>query len=89
MNASDLYCGEVSTVELVPTMDPDFGSLVAARTEATIQFSDATGESLLRIGLTRGRSMEAAPEQPLRSNAFATESPESCVGRIGTSKVPE
>jgi hypothetical protein len=50
MNASDLYCGEVSTVELVPTMDPDFGSLVAVRTEATLQFSDATGESLLRIG---------------------------------------
>jgi hypothetical protein len=34
----------------VTTTDPDFGSLVAARTEATLQFSDATGESLLRIG---------------------------------------
>jgi hypothetical protein len=49
MKASDLSWGAVSTLELVPKVGPDFGVVVSACTEATLQFSDATGESLLRL----------------------------------------
>lgn len=49
MKASDLSWGAVSTVELVPKTEPDFGMVVNSCTEATLKFSDATGESLLRL----------------------------------------
>jgi hypothetical protein len=50
MKTSDLCCGSASTVELVPQTGSDFGGHVSAGSEATLQFSDITGDSLLRVG---------------------------------------
>lgn len=50
MNISDLASGEVSTVEVVPSATANFDVAVESRAEAMLQFSDDTGESLLRIG---------------------------------------
>lgn len=50
MKAHETPCGEVSTVELRPRIGEDFGAPIGAPSEATLQFSETTGESLLRIG---------------------------------------
>jgi hypothetical protein len=50
MNINDLASGEVSTFEVMPSAAADFDLVVEARAEAALQFSDVTGDSLLRIG---------------------------------------
>ncbi|WP_437907553.1 AAA domain-containing protein [Sorangium sp. So ce327] len=50
MNINDLASGEVSTIEVVPGAAADFDVAIDARAEAALQFSDVTGDSLLRIG---------------------------------------
>lgn len=50
MNINDLASGEVSTIEVVPSAAADFDAAVEPRVEATLQFSDITGDALLRIG---------------------------------------
>jgi hypothetical protein len=50
MNINDLASGEVSTFEVMPSAAADFDLVIEARAEATLQFSDVTGDSLLRIG---------------------------------------
>ncbi len=50
MNINDLASGDVSTIEVVPSAAANFGLAAEARAEAALQFSDVTGESLLRIG---------------------------------------
>ncbi|WP_342379388.1 AAA domain-containing protein [Myxococcus stipitatus] len=50
MNIHDLASGEVSTFEVVPSAAADFDLVIEARAEAALQFSDVTGDSLLRIG---------------------------------------
>ena len=50
MNIHDLASGEVSTFEVVRSGATDFDLVIEARVEAALQFSDVTGESLLRIG---------------------------------------
>ncbi|MEY2715035.1 MAG: hypothetical protein RIT24_1378 [Planctomycetota bacterium] len=50
MNINDLASGEVSTFEVMPSAAADFDLVIEARAEAALQFSDATGDSLLRIG---------------------------------------
>ncbi len=50
MNINDLASGDVSTIEVLPSAAADFGLAAEPRAEAALQFSDVTGESLLRIG---------------------------------------
>jgi hypothetical protein len=50
MNIHDLASGEVSTFEVVPSAAADFDLVIQAPAEAALQFSDVTGDSLLRIG---------------------------------------
>lgn len=50
MNINDLASGEVSTFEVKPNAVADFDLVIEARAEAALQFSDVTGDSLLRIG---------------------------------------
>ncbi len=50
MNINDLASGEVSTFEVMPSAAADFDLVIEARAEAALQFSDVTGDSLLRIG---------------------------------------
>lgn len=50
MNINDLASGEVSTFEVMPRAAADFDLVIEARAEAALQFSDVTGDSLLRIG---------------------------------------
>ena len=50
MNIHDLATGHVSTLEVVRSEAADFDSVIEARVEAALQFSDVTGDSLLRIG---------------------------------------
>lgn len=50
MNINDLATGAVSTFEVVPSAAADFDLAIEARAEAALQFSDVTGDSLLRIG---------------------------------------
>jgi hypothetical protein len=50
MNIHDMASGEVSTFEVVRSGAADFDFVAEARVEATLQFSDVTGESLLKIG---------------------------------------
>jgi AAA domain-containing protein len=50
MNINDLASGEVSTIEVAPSAAADFAVVIEARAEAALQFSDVTGDSLLRIG---------------------------------------
>jgi hypothetical protein len=50
MKIHDLASGEVSTFEVVPSAAADFDLVIETRAEAALQFSDVTGDSLLRIG---------------------------------------
>jgi hypothetical protein len=50
MNINDLASGEVSTFEVLPSSAANFDLVIEARAEAALQFSDVTGDSLLRIG---------------------------------------
>lgn len=50
MIVDDLASGGVSTIEVVPSGAADFDAVVEARAEAMLQFSDVTGDSLLRMG---------------------------------------
>lgn len=50
MNIHDLVSGSVSTIEVAPSAAADFDVEIEPRAEATIQFSDVTGDALLRVG---------------------------------------
>ena len=50
MNIYDLPCGEVSTIEVVPSAAAGFDAAIPCRAEAVLLFSDTTGDALLRIG---------------------------------------
>jgi hypothetical protein len=50
MNIYDLATGVVSTFEVMPSAAPNFDTVIEARAEAALQFSDVTDDSLLRIG---------------------------------------
>ncbi|NTX39161.1 AAA family ATPase [Myxococcus sp. CA033] len=50
MNIHDLVSGAVSTIEVAPSAAADFDVAIEPRAEATIQFSDVTGDALLRVG---------------------------------------
>jgi hypothetical protein len=50
MNTHDLASGTVSTIELAPRAAADFDIAIAIRAEATLQFSDTSGEAMLRVG---------------------------------------
>lgn len=50
MNISELASGAVSVFEVVPKGESGFDRAIEARAEVKLQFSDLTGDSLLRIG---------------------------------------
>lgn len=50
MNIHDLAAGTVSTFEVVPKAIAGFDLVIEPRAEAVLQFSDGTGDSVLRIG---------------------------------------
>lgn len=50
MNVHDLASGDVSTLEVAPQAAADFDVAIEPRAEAIIQFSDITGDALLRVG---------------------------------------
>lgn len=50
MNLKDLALGEISTIEVAPSAAADFGVAMELCAEAMLQFSDMTGDALLRIG---------------------------------------
>ena len=50
MNIHDLAAGEVSTIEVAPSAGADFDVVIEPRSEATLHFSDITGEAVLRVG---------------------------------------
>lgn len=50
MNIHELASGDVSTIEVASNASADFGTKIQPRAEATLQFSDTTGEAMLRIG---------------------------------------
>lgn len=50
MNINDLASGEVSTIEVAPSAAAEFDVAVESRAEATLQFSDITGDAMLRVG---------------------------------------
>jgi hypothetical protein len=49
VNASQLACGAITTVELVPSSAPGFDVVLAKRSDAHLQFSDLTADALLRV----------------------------------------
>lgn len=66
MNINDLASGEVSTFEVVPRAAADFDLVIDACAEATLQFSDVTGDSLLRIGAS-ARSVVGADKRAIEA----------------------
>lgn len=50
MNIHDLASGEVSTIEVAPSAAANFDAALEPCTEAMLQFSDITGDALLRVG---------------------------------------
>jgi hypothetical protein len=50
MKVDELAVGNVSIIEVVPVDTADFDTLVDIRSEGSLQFSDATGGSLLKVG---------------------------------------